>query len=106
MQILGKYKKEYKFSLVRIRESRSLLVNCLKEIPGLRVIPTQANYIMCELCCNTSAAVCAGLLSEQILIKDLTGKIQNGRQYIRVAVRSEEDNDRLVSALKKYIPVR
>ena len=40
------------------------------------------------------------LLEEQILIKDLTGKIANGRQYVRIAVRSRRENEQLAEALK------
>ena len=39
-------------------------------------------------------------LEEQILIKDLTGKIANGRQYVRIAVRSRRENEQLAEALK------
>ena len=42
----------------------------------------------------------AELLEEQILIKDLTEKIANGRQYVRIAVRSRRENEQLVEALK------
>ena len=42
----------------------------------------------------------AELLEEQILIKDLTGKIANGRQYVRIAVRSRRENEHLAEALK------
>ena len=42
----------------------------------------------------------AELLEEQILIKDLTGKIANGRQYVRIAVRSRRENEQLAEALK------
>jgi histidinol-phosphate/aromatic aminotransferase/cobyric acid decarboxylase-like protein len=39
-------------------------------------------------------------LEEQILIKDLTGKIANGRQYVRIAIRSRRENEQLAEALK------
>ena len=42
----------------------------------------------------------AELLEEQILIKDLTGKIANVRQYVRIAVRSRRENEQLAEALK------
>ena len=43
------------------------------------------------------------LLNEHhILIKDLTAKIQrDGRQFIRIAVRNEADDNRLVRALEE-----
>ena len=47
----------------------------------------------------------AELLEEQILIKDLTGKIANGRQYVRIAVRSRRENEQLAEALKIKIGI-
>jgi histidinol-phosphate/aromatic aminotransferase/cobyric acid decarboxylase-like protein len=43
------------------------------------------------------------MLRENILIKDLTGKIGNGKQYIRLAIRNSEENDQLLEALKKNL---
>ena len=40
------------------------------------------------------------LIGHNLFIKDLSGKIPDGeRQYIRLAVRTEEDNRKLVGAL-------
>ena len=41
------------------------------------------------------------LSKEDIFIKDLTAKINNGRQYIRLAVRDTTDNNYLLSVLRK-----
>ena len=39
-----------------------------------------------------------------ILIKDLTEKIKdNDRQYVRIAIRNTEDNDKLINGLKKCL---
>ena len=48
----------------------------------------------------SSEALAGRLLKKNILIKDLTGKIHNGKHYIRLAVRGEEENRRLVEKLK------
>ena len=37
------------------------------------------------------------------LIKDLSGKIDNGKQYIRIAIRDREDNEKLQRALAKRL---
>ena len=39
------------------------------------------------------------LVKYDILIKELTTKT-NGRNYLRLAVRNTEDNDKLIAALK------
>ena len=44
------------------------------------------------------------LTERQILIKDLSKKIKrDGRQFIRVAVRTREDNAVLVSAIRDML---
>lgn len=103
MQILEKYSKDYAVSLESIKHSRTLFVQELSKIPYLRVIPSQANYIMCEVLNGyTSRGLAEKLLQKDILIKDLSAKVTNGKQYIRLAVRNEEDNQRLVEALHEY----
>ena len=48
-------------------------------------------------------ALAAELLKDNILIKDLSGKIDNGKQYIRIAIRDREDNEKLQRALAKRL---
>ena len=59
--------------------------------------------MMCELSGITGHELCCLLLKKDILIKDLTKQVGgvDGRQYIRLAVRDEKDNDALVAALKE-----
>lgn len=104
MQIEEKYKKDYASALVKIRAERARYIAALGEIPQLRIIPTQANYVMVELLGeNTSKAVTKKLLiGHNILIKDLSSKM-GGKQYLRLAIRNTEDNDRLVDALKSVL---
>lgn len=103
MQILQKYQKDYAAALKRIKADRDILISGLKEIEGLRVFPSQANYVMCEVTTDkyTGRTLAERLLSEDIFIKDLTAKINNGRQYIRLAVRDTTDNNYLLSVLRK-----
>lgn len=101
MQISEKYKKDYKKSLEKMADARAALYQSLSAIPFLRPLPSQANYIMCQVTGGLKSEWLAGkLLQQDILIKDLTGKLQNGHQYVRLAVRSQEDNERLSAALK------
>ena len=103
MQIMEKYNKDYVASLAKLRTARAKLVQGLESIPYIKVFPSQANYVMCELSGITGHELCCLLLKKDILIKDLTKKIgeADGRQYIRLAVRDEKDNDALVAALKE-----
>lgn len=104
MQIEEKYKKDYAASLVRIRAERARFFGELSSVQGIRVIPSQANYVMAELVGgHTSKEITKRLLlGHNILIKDLSSKM-GGKQYLRLAVRNTEDNDILVAALKKVL---
>ena len=106
LQIAEKYKGDYAKALVGLRGSRSELAAALASIDGLRVLPSQANYLMVELTGPMGSRTLAKrLLTERrILIKDLSKKIKrDGRQFIRVAVRTREDNAKLVAAIRDML---
>lgn len=102
MQIFGKYESDYKKACGKFLNERNRFMNLLKNIDFLRVIPSQANYFLCEVTGKyTSSELTEKLLESNILIKDCsTKKGFNGKNYIRIAVRGKEDNDRLTEVLK------
>ena len=103
LQIQEKYSKDYTKALERFREARAEYIKELTQIDYLTVFPTQANYVMCEVSGTHTARELAEILLENdhILIKDLTSKVKNGKQYIRLAVRDKEDNKKMVDALRR-----
>ncbi len=104
MQIAEKYKSEYADGLRLIREERKSFVSRLEKLDAVRVIPSQANYIMLELVNGKTAKelITDLLVKYNILAKDLSSKIKSG-EYIRVAVRNHEDNEKLVTALEDIL---
>lgn len=105
MQIAGKYKKDFTKGLERFVEVRSEYELALREIEGIRVLHSEANYIMFELIDGTkSLDLCETILFDHnILIKDLTPKDGFTGQYIRVAVKLPHENDALVQAIKQVL---
>ena len=101
MQIAEKYKKDYARALEKLRAERARFQTELSKIPGIRVVPSQANYVMVELDGGISPKELLKtlLIKYEILIKELTTKT-NGRNYLRLAVRNTEDNDALIGALR------
>ena len=101
MQIFDKYKREYCDSLIKLREERNRFQNELSKIKWIRVVPSQANYIMAELDIKHNVKVLAKnlLIKHKILVKDLTGKT-NWKNYLRIAIKNTEDNNSLIDALK------
>lgn len=101
MQIEEKYKDDYLAALKRLKCERNRFIGKLEEIPGIRVIPSQADYLMVELTNGMTAKELTGrlLADHELLIKDLSQKILDG-QFVRLAIRNTEDNNALISALK------
>lgn len=101
MQIEEKYKKDYQAALVKIRAERNRFQSELAKIKGVRVIPSQANFVMVELDKGISPKELLKtlLVKYDLLIKELTTKT-NGRNYLRLAIRNTEDNNVLIQALK------
>jgi histidinol-phosphate/aromatic aminotransferase/cobyric acid decarboxylase-like protein len=103
LQIIGKYKNDYALGCSNIIQERSRFYKHLKGIPYLEVLPSEANYFLCFIKAKYSAIELSELLIDkyEIYIKDLTGKIGfEGHECVRIAVRDEVDNDKLIAALK------
>lgn len=104
MQIEEKYKKDYALALNCIRQERARFQEELSKLPGLRVIPSQANYVMVELTGKLSSKAVTKLLLTRysLFVKDLSPKMKTG-QYLRLAVRDTDDNNKLISALQAIL---
>lgn len=103
MQIYEKYHKEYLAACEAFRTERKLFYEELQTIPYLRVIPSQANYFLCEVMGRfTSRELAIRLLNEHnILIKDCSGKAAcKNTNYVRIAIRDRKDNQYLINILK------
>lgn len=106
LQIEQKYEKDYTAALERIRAERQRFETALAGLAGLRVIPSQANYVMVELQTGMSARELTRrlLTGYGILVKDLSAKVRRqGKQYLRLAVRDTRDNDQLIAALRQEL---
>ena len=104
MQIYSKYDADYAIACDRFKEERDLFYRELQEIDYLRVIPSQANYFLCEVTGRFSSSELAATLLQRynLLIKDCGSKSAfAGKNYIRLAIRNREDNSCLVSKLKE-----
>ena len=104
MQIEEKYKKDYTEALKKIRAERARFEQELARIRGVRVIHSQANFVMVELekSISPKELLKTLLIRYNLLIKELTTKT-NGRNYLRLAVRNTEDNDVLIHAMKEEL---
>jgi histidinol-phosphate/aromatic aminotransferase/cobyric acid decarboxylase-like protein/GTP:adenosylcobinamide-phosphate guanylyltransferase len=104
LQIIGKYKKEYKKASIDIALERDRFYSRLQEISYLEPIYSQANYFLVYVTDQfTATELTESLLYKyDLYIKNLTGKVGfKDKECIRIAVRNYEDNEIIVSTLKK-----
>lgn len=103
LQICQKYNNEYIASNQKIVKSRINLIDDLLNLGFIHPYPSQANYVLCKLDIGYSTTSLAQKLLNDynILIKDCSNKVGfDSSQFIRLAVRSEDDNRKLIEALK------
>lgn len=103
LQIYGKYEKEYAHACRKFIAERKELFQELNQIPYLRVIPSQANYFLCEITNKyTSAELTQKLIEHDVIISncELKSNMQ-GRNLVRFAIRDRKDNTHLVKILKE-----
>lgn len=103
MQIFNKYEKDYHSACNLFINERRIFMEELRTVPYIRVIPSAANYFLCEVMSRfTSRELTEILLNEyNVLIKDCGPKNAfNGRNYVRIAVRNRADNSSLTEILK------
>ena len=105
MQIYNKHEKDYQRACAKFVAERDSFEQRLREIPFLRVMPTEANYFLCEVLhpYTASEIVIRMLKQHNILTRDCSLKpgLAPNRQYMRIAVRNHEDNTRLIEGLKE-----
>lgn len=104
MQIFTKYEKDYAKACNKFIKERDDFESKLREISYLRVIPSQANYFLVEVLPPYKARELAFLMlrDHAILMRNCSSKDGfDGKQYMRIAVRSHAENQRLISSLKK-----
>lgn len=104
MQIFNKYEKDYKRACDKFIAERDDFEKKLREISFLRVMPSQANYFLCEILppMNANTLVLTMLKRFNILTRDCSDKkgFDGQKQYMRIAVRNHEDNAKLIAGFK------
>ncbi|MBE9468459.1 MAG: histidinol-phosphate aminotransferase family protein [Bacteroidetes bacterium] len=104
LRILPQYKQEFEASCEKVKTDRDMLYKNLCTINDMTVFKPDANYIFCRLpdTALSGPEVTKRLfIKYNIYIKDSVGKTQpDADRYIRIASRTNEENNKLVDALK------
>ena len=87
-----------------VRDTRTLFTQ-LDTLPDARTFPSAANFALLELD-RTAAEVSSALLARHgVYVRDCADKrgLDGGHRFIRVAARSQPENDRIISALRNVL---
>jgi histidinol-phosphate aminotransferase len=85
----------------RVAAAREELVRALGQLPGVRVWPSAANFLLLRV--PAGPAVRSGLAERGIAVRPADSFPGLGPDYVRVAVRSPEDNRRLATTLREVL---
>jgi threonine-phosphate decarboxylase len=90
---------------VLIKEEKAFLMQGLTQIEVFKVFPADANFIFVDIRQSgcTAAQLKEKMLMEGILIRDCSSFRGLDEYYIRVAVKTRRENERLLETLKKTV---
>ena len=89
----------------RLIAMRDRLARDLAALPGLRVFPSRANFILFELERHEPRRVFEDLYARGVLVRDVTAYPRLQR-CLRVSVGSDEENEALLRALRESLEAR
>jgi histidinol-phosphate aminotransferase len=85
----------------RVTAARQELAGALGGLPGVRVWPSAANFLLLQV--PEGPAVRSGLAERGVAVRPADSFPGLGPDHLRIAVRSPEDNRRLVAALGEVL---
>ncbi len=83
-----------------IQKNRDRMSLQLRQIPGVRVFPSQANFVL--FCCPRAPAVCQGLLEKGIVVRD-RNSLRGLQDCVRVTVGTPRENKLFLEQLKEIL---
>ena len=108
LQIANLYNSDYVSSCDKIANERKRMIKRLKRaLPGkCHIFPSEANFIMVDLKSVNSTKLATKLLDNNIFIKDLRTKTAfKNKNFIRLAIRSEKENNFLIEKLSEFFEI-
>jgi threonine-phosphate decarboxylase len=92
-------------TLALVKEEKQFLISGLKRFGGFKVYPPDANFLFINTKKTglTAAELKQRMLMRGVLIRDCTSFAGLDQFYIRVAVKTRPENERLLSAFKDVV---
>lgn len=90
---------DYVQNVRRVVQMERQFLKTRLEALGVRVFDGQANYLLLK----TPAPISAGLTAHGILIRECANYLGLNDEFYRIAVRTREENERLLSAMEEVL---
>lgn len=100
-----RFKTEFAASFARVAADRVYMAQQLTPLQGLKIYPSQANFLFVELPQGMSGrALRDRLLTKYgLMVRECSNKIGSSEQYLRLAVQGKVAVDALVAALREEL---
>ncbi|MBO2453443.1 histidinol-phosphate aminotransferase family protein [Actinomadura barringtoniae] len=103
--LLREHREEYRESLRLLARDRSLMLQQLASLPGLKVYPSQGNFILIKLPDGKDGVGLRDYLIQEhgVFVRECGNKLGAGSQFLRLVVRPQNDVQRLLIGLASYL---
>lgn len=104
-QQLLKSKSFVEESIEFISNERKFVINEIEKIPNLKIFPSDTNFLLINTAKTgiTSAKLKKLMLKDDILIRDCSNYYGLDEYYIRVSIKTREQNLKMINSLKEII---
>ncbi|WP_321401507.1 cobyric acid synthase [Maridesulfovibrio sp.] len=91
-------------SIEAATDLREALVKGLREIPGIRALPSQANFMLCQVqrVGMDASALIEHLIKNRVAVRHCDNFDGLDSTYFRIAVRTEKENRVLLDGLRSF----
>ena len=96
-----RHKAVFDQQTLQIRSQRELLLGAFSELPGVKVFPSAANFVLLQTPEGMASLWFEGLKERGILIKNLSGGHPLLKDCLRVTVGTPEENQRMLGAFSE-----
>ena len=87
----------------RVAAERARLHVALSALPGVRVVPSEANFVLCRFDDHTGGEVAGALAAQGILVRAFSDPSLG--DAVRITVGQREQNERVVEALGEILDI-
>lgn len=103
--LLKEHQDEYRESLRRLASDRASMLHRLNELPGLKVFPSQGNFVLVKLPHGKDGVLLRDFLVNDhgVFVRECGNKLGSTSEFLRLVVRPPEDVQQLLVGLGAFL---